>query len=246
VEPDGVDLDAARAIVAKVLDANGGVAGPLSTADAVELACAIGLRVAPARVVGNVEEALAAAEVVGRGGPVALKAVRRQRGARTEAAGVALDVHGPDDIRVTYERMASMLGSLMDEVVVQAMVAPGADVAVELTPAPIVGAALQVGPGGAIAGLVGPTARTVLPATDSTVADLVERSGLERAVGPGGRDALRDVVARLALLAEEVPEVVGVVLNPVIVGPDGACCTDIAADVAPWEPGPPSSMRRLD
>ena len=243
VEPDGSDLDAARAVVSGAL-ADG--RRRLANAEAVRLCEAVGLGVAPSRVVGDPEAALAAAAAVADGGPVALKAVRRTPGAKTEASGVALDVHGPDDVRRTYERMAATLGPLMDEVLVQAMVPPGFDVAVRLTPAPVVGAALELGPGGAIARLVGPTARTVLPATDVAVRDLVDRSGLADALGPAGCDALCDVIARVAHLGEEVPEVVAVELNPVIVGAEGAWCTDLAAEVALWVPGPPESVRRLD
>jgi acyl-CoA synthetase (NDP forming) len=243
VEPAGCDLDVARSVVFGALT---DAPSRLLHSDAVALCDAIGLEVAASRVVGDVDDAVAAAAEVGAGGPVALKAVRRLPGAKTEASGVALDVHGPEDVRRTYERMASSLGSLMDEVVVQAMVSPGFDVAVRLSPAPVVGAAVEIGPGGAVAGLVGPTARTVLPATDVAVRDLVERSGLAEALGPEGCDALCDVVARVAHLGEEVPEVVAVELNPVIVGPDGARCTDVSAEVAPWIPGPPESVRRLD
>ena len=243
VEPDGADLDGARAVVATALDAD---RRRLTNAEAVALCEAVGLRVAPSVVVGDPEGAVAGAGVVGGAGPVALKAVRRVPGAKTEASGVALDVHGPEDVRRTYERMASTLGPLMDEVVVQAMVPPGYDVAVRLVPAPIVGAAVELGPGGAIAGLVGPTARMVLPATDVAVRDVIDASGLADALGPVGCNALADVVARVAHLGEEVPEVVAVELNPVIVGDDGAWCTDVAAEVDEWIPGPPEWVRRLE
>lgn len=241
--PEDLDLAAARAVVGRAV-ADG--ASVVANEEAVALAGAIGLRVAAARVACSADEAVEAAAAVAGGGPVALKALRRGPGAKTEAAGVALDVHGPDDVRTTYERMASSLGPLMDEVVVQAMVPPGVDVAVTLTPAPIVGSALEVGPGGVAAALTGPTARTVLPATDVAVADLVARSGLAGALGPAGSTALADVVARVAALADDVPEVVAITVNPVIVGPAGAWCTDIEVEVAPWVPGPADSARRLE
>ncbi len=77
--------------------------------------------------------------------------------------------------------------------------------------------------------------------------DVAGRAGrLRERIGAAGCDALCDVVARVAHLAEEVPEVVDVELNPVIVGVDGAWCTDVTADVAEWILGPPDSVRRLE
>jgi hypothetical protein len=237
VAPPGVDLDAVHALT--------GGDGPLAVADAVQLAGAAGLRVAPSVVVGDADAAVAAAEELG--GIVALKAVRRRAGAKTEASGVALDVYGAEDARRTYERMVATLGEeLMADVLVQAMVPPGVDVAVRVVPAPVVGAAVEIGPGGAAAHLLGPTARMVLPATDVAIADLVAASGMADALTPSGCAALADVIARLAYVAEEVPEVVRFELNPVIVSEAGAWCTDVAAEVAPEVPGPPESIRRLD
>jgi hypothetical protein len=141
--------------------------------------------------------------------------------------------------------MAAALGPLMDEVVVQAMVPPGQDVAVSVEPVPIVGAALCVGPGGAVAALLGPTARAVLPLTDVAAGELIERSGMAEALGGDGVAALTDVLARVAVLVEEVPEVVDLRLNPVIVGAGTAWCTDVVAEVEPYQPGPPEWMRRL-
>jgi acyl-CoA synthetase (NDP forming)/RimJ/RimL family protein N-acetyltransferase len=237
VDPTGVDLDQARAL------ADGD--GPLAADDAVRLAAAAGLRVAPSVVVGDVDAAVVAAEELG--GVVALKAVRRGAGAKTEASGVALDVHGPDDVRRTYGRMVAALGEeVMAEVLVQSMVPPGVDVAVRVVPAALVGAAVEIGPGGAAAHLLGATARMVLPATDAAIADLVAASGMADALTPAGCAALSDVVARVAFVAEEVPEVVRFEVNPVIVSAAGAWCTDVAADVAPEVPAPPDSIRRLD
>ena len=236
VEPPGVDIAAVHSLVAGE--------GRLSPDDAVRLAAAAGLRVAPSRLVCDLDAAVAAA--VELGGAVALKAVRRGPGAKTEAAGVALDVHGPDDVRRAYERMVATVGAeVMGEVLVQAMVPPGVDVAVRLVPAPVVGGAVEIGPGGAAAHLMGTTARMVLPATDVAIADLVAASGMADALTPAGCEALGDVIARVAYVAEEVPEVVRFEVNPVIVGSDGAWCTDVAAEVEPWVPGPPESTRRL-
>jgi acyl-CoA synthetase (NDP forming) len=238
--PEGVDLDRARAVVDAALRER---RRWLRTDEVTALLGAAGLAVARQEVVTDAGGAVEAAARIE--GAVALKAVGRQRGAKTEAAGVALDLHGDDDVRRAHERMARQLGAAMDEAVVQAMVPPGQDVSVTLAPAPIVGAALGIGPGGALGGLLGPTARTVLPLTDTAASEAVTRSGLRGALGPDGVVALCDVLARVAHLAEEVPEVVELTLNPVIIGRGTAWCTDASVAVEPFDPGPPPGARRV-
>ena len=63
---------------------------------------------------------------------------------------MALDLHSPEAVAASYERMAASLGPVMTGVVVQEMVGPGVDVRVTLDPAPVVGAAIGLGIGGAI------------------------------------------------------------------------------------------------
>jgi hypothetical protein len=235
----GLDVDAAREVVVAALALTG--AGRLHAPE--RLAAALGITVAPCTVVRSVEEAVAAAAAIG--GAVALKASGRVPSAKTEAAGVALDLPSPEDVAGAYERMAERLGPAMDEAIVQAMVPPGIDAHVTLAPAPIVGTSIGLGPGGALPGLVLPVARAVPPLTDVTAADLVARSGLAAVLEPAAAAALADVLLRVAVLAEEVPEVVALDLNPVIVGADGAAVTDLTVEVAPYVAGPPDSLRRL-
>ena len=59
------------------------------------------------------------------GYPVAVKAAARTRLAKTEAGGLALDVHDEAELRATLDRMAQALGDATWPVVVQPMAAPG-------------------------------------------------------------------------------------------------------------------------
>jgi acyl-CoA synthetase (NDP forming) len=55
--------------------------------------------------------------------------------------------------------------------------------------------------------------------------------------------ALRDLVLRLSALAEDLPEVVEVDLNPVVVGPDGVSIVDARIRLEPRDPRPPAGSR---
>jgi hypothetical protein len=174
-----------------------------------------------------------------------LKAQHRSPTAKTELSGVALDLHGPAAAVSSYERMAEALGDAALTATVQAMLPPGGDARVSLEPAPIVGAAIAIGPGGAAGALLGERARSVLPLTDVAATALVAEAGIAEGLGPEGSAAVADIALRIAAAAEAIPELVELTLDPVIVGPDGACATDVHVRVEPERPAPPGGTRRL-
>jgi hypothetical protein len=238
----GFDLDAARALVVGAL-----VAAPdgseLAPDDAVRFVQALGIPVAAQRVVASASDAAAAAVEIG--GTVALKALGRSPTAKTEGAGVALDLHEPEAVARSFERMRAALGDAAARAVVQAMLPPGGDARVCLAPAPIVGEAIAVGPGGAAGAQFGRAARAVLPLTDVAATELVTAAGIAASLGPAGAASVADVALRVAAAAEAIPELAAVTLDPLIVGPDGASATDVQVRVQPERPTPPGSTRRL-
>jgi acyl-CoA synthetase (NDP forming)/RimJ/RimL family protein N-acetyltransferase len=237
----GADPEAADGIVATWLDEHG--PGTLDIATAGALLEAAGATVVAQQVVASVSEAAEAAAAIG--GPVALKAIGRPATAKTEGAGVSLDLQAPDDVAASWGRMEEALGGAMTGGVVQAMVAPGTDLRIVLEPAPIVGAAIGVGLGGVIAGLAAPAARGVLPLSDVAAADLVDRAGLGSLLDDAGTAAVGDLLLRVSWLAEEVADIERLELNPVIVSGDRAWVIDSTVEVAPGHDHPPDDLRRL-
>ncbi|HLK02407.1 MAG TPA: acetate--CoA ligase family protein, partial [Streptosporangiaceae bacterium] len=61
---------------------------------------------------------------------------------------------------------------------------------------------------------------------------------------PADLDSLRDVLLRVSRLAEDLPEVTALDLNPVIARPDGARAVDARIRVAACDPQDPF-LRRL-
>jgi acyl-CoA synthetase (NDP forming)/RimJ/RimL family protein N-acetyltransferase len=240
VVPAGCDPGAARERAVAALDA--GEEGWLPTASAIEVLAAGGLPVVPSRVVADAGAAARAAEELGY--PVAVKALGRSRQAKTEAGGLALDVHGRAELAATLDRMGASLGPAAWPAVIQPMAEPGVDVAVGIVDHLVVAPVLTLGPGGA--GSEGaPLAAHVVPITDVDAHRIVADLPLAALLGDAGRSALEDLVLRVAALVEQVPELVGLELNPVVVSEAGAAIVDARVRLAPVDRNPLPPVRRL-
>jgi hypothetical protein len=214
----------------------------LGDGDTLALLDAIGLPILRTELAADVSEAQAAAASMGY--PVVLKAAGRAPTAKTAAAGFAIDVEGPEALKVAWERMAEGLGDRLTPVLVQPMVAPGVDVAVRVSDHPTVGPVLSIGLGGAAAALDRPTDVRVLPLTDLDAGRLVVGSRLAPALDGPDREALEGALLRVAALVEEVPEVTELVVNPVIVREGTVVVTQARGTVSAVERDPLPPVRR--
>jgi hypothetical protein len=147
--------------------------------------------------------------------------------------------------------MAAALGPRLAPALVQEMVPAGVDLLVGVDQHATFGPLVALGVGGAAADAAGPPERRVLPLTDLDAAELV-RSGRFAGLlfGPDGTPrvdvaGLEDVVLRVGRLALEVPELVALRANPVIVSGAGAVVVDVTATVAPVPAPPGPELRRL-
>lgn len=241
-----LDVDAGRAVVTDVF-----VDSPdgrwLAPGQARAVVDAAGVRTAPQELVDDADSAVRAAEEIGY--PVAIKATGLPKLAKTEAGGVAVDVHDPEEVRMAYRRMCDLLGDAMQPAVVQGMAPPGIDCLVEIHQHPSLGAIVSFGLGGvSVRGL--DSSMHVLPLTDADAQRLVAASAVAELLsgeGPPALRAIQEVVLRLAALADELPELAVVRCNPVIVSAQGAFVTDTRVKVAPWRlPDVVSPIRRLE
>jgi acyl-CoA synthetase (NDP forming) len=243
-ELDRTDPDRAVAMVEDWL--SGRDDGPtLDHVASTELVNAFGIEIVPERLVDSADQAVEAARAIGA--PVVLKATGLERLAKTEAGGLAVDLHNDDEVRQSYVRMSALLGDAMQPALVQAMAEPGVDVAVRLVQSPEMGSILSIGHGGVLLDQVGFDSLRFLPLTDLDAERLVDQSGLSTLVPSGSpeRSALADVLLRVAGLAEAIPEVAELLLNPVIVSGGSAAVTDARIRLRPW-PDRDIPVRRLD
>jgi acyl-CoA synthetase (NDP forming)/GNAT superfamily N-acetyltransferase len=244
VVPPGADPTAGRARVATALADGGTQAGGrwLPTDVAVDVLTAAGLPIVPSRLAQDREQALAAAGDLGY--PVAVKSAARSRSAKTEAGGIALDVHDPAELGATLDGMGGALGDALWPVVVQPMVEPGVDVAVMVAQSELVGPVVTLGAGG-VATDLSATGVHVLPLTDRGASRFVASSPPAPLLDEAARRGLEDVLLRVGALVEAAPEVVALELNPVIVSPSGPAAADVRLCVAPIERDPLPPVRRI-
>ncbi len=197
-------------------------------------------------LVESADEAVAAARRLGY--PVALKASGLERLSKTEAGGVALDVYGDEEVRHAYDRMEFLLGAAMHPAIVQVMVPEGVECRIGVYRHHILGDLLTLGPGGASVERVAQEAMQILPLTDADAERLIDGSVLGPLVlehGPKARAALVELLTRLASLADALPEIVAVRLNPVLVVDGSAAITDARIALAPHKTDPRPHVRRL-
>jgi len=235
------DVLAIRAVVQSALERG---VRTLGRAELTAVLGAAGLVRTATHDVTTLDEAVVAAEAIGY--PVVLKAVDRPALAKTVAAGFALDLADASALRSAWQRMGESLGPSAVPAVVQPMVPGGLDVALTVSDHPEVGQVLGLGPGGAASALDPAVDLRVLPLTDLDARRLIASSRLAPLLDDAGRAALEEVLARLGALIEEVPEIVGLRANPVIVRPEGATLTDVWIDIAELDHAPLPPLRRVD
>jgi len=235
------DQPAIREIVAAKL-ASSPAGGWLELDQAAGLLAACGLPVLPTRGATTAAEAAEAAEAVGF--PVALKARSGDVVHKTQVGGVALGLGDREAVRAAYQMMQARLGARMGGAVIQPMAPPGVEAIVGLATDPEFGPVVMVGLGGIMTDLLRDRQFAVPPlepgAADAMVASLRAAPLLDgyRGAPKADRQALVAVLEMVARIAEEVPELVELDLNPVVVSPAGALAVDCKARLAPRRPGP--------
>jgi ATP-grasp domain len=84
-----------------------------------------------------------------------------------------------------------------------------------------------------------------VPLTDADAGRVVAPLAVTAGLGPTARAAPEDLLLRVGALVEEVPEVTGLELNPVVVSAAGAAVLDARLRVAPVDRNPLPPVRRL-
>ena len=228
-------------IVASTL-ARSPAGGWLELDQAGRLLEACGLPVLPTRGAATAAEAAAAARAIGF--PVVLKARSGDVVHKTDVGGVALNLADAGAVDAAYETMQSRLGAQMGGAVIQPMAPWGVEAIAGLASDPDFGPVVMVGLGGVLTDLLRDRAFAVPPlesgAADAMVASLRAAPLLDgyRGAPKVDRRALVALLEQIARVAEEVPELVELDLNPILVSPDGVLAVDCKVRLAPRPAGP--------
>jgi acetyl coenzyme A synthetase (ADP forming)-like protein len=219
------DRDEAQAVVREAVAAGGGW---LDAGQTRRLLGAYGVPLVPERLAETPDVAVEAARELGY--PVVVKTAAA--GAhKTEEGGVILDLGDGDAVRAAAEKIGGPL-------LLQPFVRGGAELLAGAVQDPVFGPLVAFGPGGVLAELIGEAQFRLAPLTDLDAGELV-RSGKAgrlaagfRGTPPADEGALVDLLLRLSLLAEHLPEVVELDLNPVLALPDRCFAVDARVRVA--------------
>ena len=192
-------------------------------------------------------DAVAAARELGF--PVAIKATAEQWRHRVDGAGVRLMVITHQGARQAFADLSQASGR--DEVFVQKMGPPGTSCAFALLDDPTFGSLLSFGLSGMATELLGDRAYRLIPLYTVDAAELVREpraapllSGY-RGESPAKLDALEDLALRLNRLADDLPEVRSLVLDPVLAGPDGVAVSGSRIVLGPPPTREEAGPRRL-
>jgi acyl-CoA synthetase (NDP forming) len=131
-------------------------------------------------------------------------------------------------VRAAMRRLHSSLGGRMSGVLVEPMITGGIETIVGVVQEPVFGPVVVFGLGGIATEMLADHAARLAPLTDVDADDLIRSIRAARALLKHEVDiaALRDVLLRASRLADDLPQVAELDLNPVIVRRDGAVAVD--------------------
>jgi acyl-CoA synthetase (NDP forming)/GNAT superfamily N-acetyltransferase len=195
----------------------------LDGGDLVELLAAFGISVRPAMSVTTASEAVAAARRLGY--PVALTARDPKDRHRADGVGVRLDLGNDRAVRTAWQALRGELGTASGvEHSVQSMAPRGVEARIGSAEDALFGPVVSLAVGGDVVQLLGDRAYRIPPLTDADAHALVtspRAAPLLSRVAPEGILALEELLIRVGQLAEACPELASLVLDPVLVTPEG-------------------------
>ena len=218
--------------------------GWLSAGEADDLLRCYGIPMVEFRRAGDADAAVEAAARLG--GHVVIKADVPGLLHKTAAGAVELDLRGDDEVRAAMSRLQAKFAGRMSGVLVEPMITGGVETIVGVVQEPVFGPVVVFGLGGVATDVLGDHAARLAPLTGADADDLIHSIraapvllGQRGRVDPWGRPpqtplqgqaadigAVRDTLLRVSRLADDLPQVAELDLNPVIARPDGVIAVD--------------------
>ncbi len=242
-----VATDDARAVVRNYLS-RAPRGGWLPPGQVSALLASYGIRLVSLEPVSSADSAVRAAATLR--GPVVLKADVAGVLHKSDAGAVQLDLRTETDIRRAYRLLTGKFGLRLRQVLLQPMITGGTEVIVGVVQEPVFGPLVVFGLGGVATDVLDDRTARLAPLTDTDADELVRSiRSAPLLLGHRGQPAadlpaLQDLLLRVSRLAEDLPEVTELDLNPVIARPDGAPAVDARIRLAPTEPQDPF-LRKL-
>ncbi len=188
----------------------------------------------------------AAAEL---GYPVAVKIDMPGLVHKTDVGGVQLGLVSGEAVAAATDALLRRFGKEAG-VTVQSMASPGIETIVGLVEDVLFGPVVMFGLGGTATEVLGDRALSLTPLSRPEAIALIGSLRSARLLmgyrgsPPADVDAIADVLCRVARLADDLPEIVEMDLNPVLAGPEGCRALDCKIRVRPPLVSEPSLRRR--
>jgi acyl-CoA synthetase (NDP forming) len=243
-----VDKSAARKVITDFLRRTP-AGGWLDMPDAVALAAAAGVPLVDTVITTTLDDAVATARRLGF--PVVLKGVGRSIIHKTESGAVRLSLDNEAAVRRAGVEMAAHLGDQLEGFVVQRMAPSGLELLAGLTTDPSFGPLVIYGAGGTAAELLRDRIVRPAPLTLTDPTQMVRSLRISplldgyRGIPKIDHAPIEQLLVRVGQLADAVPEIVELDLNPIIATPSGLHVVDLRIRAVPYVAHPELSVRRL-
>jgi acyl-CoA synthetase (NDP forming) len=237
---DDIHAADARDVCGAVLEARGD--SWLSAEETRRVLNAFGLPLLPTVLARSADDAAALAAIFGF--PVVAKLQSPKLLHKSEAGAVRVGLASERAVRSAFKELSAIAASQgitdvseSEGVVLQPMISEGVETMIGITDDPLFGSLVGFGLGGVHVEVLGDVQFRVAPLTDRDADELLHGiRGYKLLQGfrghqPADIDALREVLLRIARLAEEVPEIAELDLNPVIALPPGNGCRIVDARI---------------
>ena len=217
--------------------------GWLSAVEADELLRCYTIPMVEFRRAVNADAAVEAAASLG--GHVVIKAEVPGLLHKTDTGAVELDLHGDHEVREAMHRLQGKFAGRMTGVLVEPMITGGIETIIGVVQEPVFGPVVVFGLGGIATEVLADHVARLAPLTSADADDLIHSlRAAPLLLGHRGQPAadigaLRDTMLRVSRLADDLPQVAELDLNPVIARPDGAVAVDARIRVASHRPADP-------
>ncbi len=233
--PVGVNPQLAEALLESWLaDVSGDELRTLDAEQAAELVRHYGIEVLESAPFDSDDEAVAEAQRLGW--PVAIKTLDPALRHRMDLGGVRINIENAESLRRNIGQMRRFLGSYGDkDLEVQSMAEVGQSCTLRAIEDPLLGPVVSFGLTGDAVNLLDDWAHRVPPLSVTDTAELIRspRAAVKlfgyEGLPPSNVAALEDLVARVAMLKDEHPEVAFIEFKPILVGPQAV--TVLAVEV---------------
>ncbi|MGO9082121.1 MAG: GNAT family N-acetyltransferase [Streptosporangiaceae bacterium] len=238
----GLRTAEARTLIAGFLTANP-VGGWLPASQATELLSCYGIPMIATVSAATEEEAVRAA--AGFGGRVVLKAEADGQPRKRGAGSVRLDLRTAEEVSQAYRGLAADFGPSLRRVLVQPMLSGGVEALIGVVQEPVFGPLVIFGLGGVATEILGDHAARLTPLTDADADELIRSVRAapllfgHRGSPPVDTAGLAQTLLRVSRLADDLPELTEIDLNPVVVGPDGVTAVGVRVRISPSQPRDP-------